>query len=165
MIDEKEFKRLLSKAESYCARGEKSPLEVVRKLDTWSDGTVDEESKSRIISRLKEDKYIDVCRYVSAFVSDKMRFNQYGPIKIRYALKEKGIDDPSIDEALSNVEDQEWIDMLTTFLTKKRRSIRTDNPYQMRDKLFRVAYSRGFPFDLINRALRRINIEEVDDMD
>lgn len=164
-MEEKEFKRLLSKAESYCARGEKSPLEVIRKLDSWSDGTISRKDTELIIARLTEEKYLDVGRYVSAFVSDKVKFNRYGPIKIRYALREKGIDDSAIDLALNDVGEDEWLEILTELLTQKQRSIRTDDPYQLRDKLFRSAYSRGFPSSLINKALRRINMEEVDDMD
>lgn len=165
MMDEKEFKRLLSKAESYCARGEKSPLEVVRKLNSWSEDTISREDAELIISRLTEDKYLDVERYTSAFVSDKVKLNHYGPIKIRYALREKGIEDSAIDLALNDVAEEEWLDILTDFLTQKQRGIRTNDSFLLRDKLFRSAYSRGFPYSLINQALRRINIEEVDDVD
>lgn len=164
-MEEKEFKRLLLKAESYCVRGERAPLDVVRKLESWSEGRIDQNETDLIIARLMEEKYLDVERYVSAFISDKVKFNRYGPIKIRYALREKGIDDSAINDALNNVEEEEWIEILTALLTQKQRSIRTDNPYEIRDKLFRSAYSRGFPSTLINRALRRINMDEVDDMD
>ena len=165
MMDEKEFKRLLSKAERYCAGGEKSPLEVVRKLDSWSDGTVSRRDTELIIARLTEEKYLDIERYVSAFVSDKMKFNHYGPIKIRYALREKGIDDSAIDPALNSVTEEEWLDILTDILNRKIHNTRAETSFLLRDKLFRSAYSRGFPASLINQALRRINLEEVDEMD
>ncbi|MDO4695676.1 regulatory protein RecX [Porphyromonas sp.] len=162
-MDEKELKRLISKAESYCVKGEKSPLEVIYKLRDWSGGEIDQQSINLIIARLTEDRYLDVERYVSAFVSDKVRFSKHGPVKIRFALREKGIEDRVIDEAISRVSSETWLELLSDFLRKKLSSVKSENPYQLRDKLFRAAYSRGFTTDLINRALS--SLDDIDGLD
>ncbi len=166
-MDEKEIKRLIGKAESYCARGEKSPLEVMRKIEVWSDGLVDEKTKKGIIDRLIADRYLDVGRYVSAFVSDKLRFSRYGPVKIRAALREKGIDDRTISDALDDISDTQWMETLEEYLASKMKSGRHDDPFKERDRLYRLGYARGFSGDMIGKALKTLQVDQrvIDEFD
>lgn len=41
------------------------------------------------LGRLETESYIDEARYARAFVNDKFRFDHWGRIKIRYALRQR----------------------------------------------------------------------------
>lgn len=165
-MEKKQLKLLLNKAQTYCSLSERSPLEVSRKLSVWSDGDIDDEEKGEILNKLKADQYLDIDRYVSAFVSDKMRLNHDGPLKIRYALRDKGIEDTDIDTILYEIEDDEWISILIPLIEKKNRSIRTPNTFERRSKLFRYGSGKGFLYEHIQEALRHLDIDsDEDDVD
>ena len=97
-----------------------------------------------LIERLEKERYIDEERYARAFVSDKFRFAHWGRVKIRYALQLKGISPQLIDEALSLVQEESYQDELRAFIQSRRRTVKADSPYALKQKLARAAISRGF---------------------
>ena len=106
-----------------------------------------------LLERLVNEKYIDEARYAEAFVSDKFRFDHWGRIKIGHALRQKGIADSLISEALEHIDEDEYRTLLTDFIESKRRTTKGDTPYAINQKIARAAITRGFEphlvFDLI----------------
>ena len=96
----------LNKAAAYCTPCERCTHEVVAKLKAWG---VTEEAQQRIIERLKSENFINEERYSRAFVNDKLRFNQWGRIKIQAALREKQIDRENINNAIAAIDDDTYI--------------------------------------------------------
>ncbi len=151
MKKEYSFDELLSKAASYCAISEHCISEVDTKLRKWD---VDEENRDKIISRLIEDDFINEVRYSRAFVSDKFRLNKWGKIKISMALVAKGLPKDIINEALKEIDEGEYNEMLATILKSKLKTITYNYEYERQGKLFRYAQSRGFETHVIDNALR-----------
>ena len=78
------------KAALYCSIAERCEQAIIEKMAKW--GTPEDEQQA-IINKLIEDDFLNERRYATAFARDKFRFNQWGRIKISYALKLKGIRD------------------------------------------------------------------------
>lgn len=106
------------------------------------------DDQDEIINSLIEDKFIDESRFTNFYVRDKYRFNKWGRIKISYHLKHKQIPERIINEALEQINHQEYKENLQNILQSKLRSLKDDDPYQLKTKLYRFAQSRGFESQL-----------------
>ena len=113
-----------------------------------------------VLQRLVSEGYIDEARYARAFVSDKLRFARWGRLKIRQALRQKGLADDDISQALLTIDEQAYEDTLRTLLAQKRRTLRAATPYDANTRLLRFAASRGFEPAL---TLRLLHLPDNDD--
>ncbi|MCK4855106.1 MAG: RecX family transcriptional regulator, partial [Bacteroidales bacterium] len=92
-------------------------------------------------------------RYAGMFVRDKLRFNHWGKIKIRYMLLAKQIPEEIIRDAMDGIDDHNYLEILKEELIKKRRQIKDNNPFKVRNKLARFGQQRGFESGLIFQVL------------
>ena len=118
-----------------------------------------DEERDAIVQRLLDEHFIDEGRYARAFVSDKFRFARWGRIKIRQALRQKGIAAADINEALQTIDDDAYRQTLIELLAAKRRTLKASSPYEANGKLIRFAAGRGFEPSLICQFLDADDIE------
>jgi regulatory protein len=144
---------LLHKAASYCSISEHCISEVEMKLNAWG---VETGEATKIIQHLIEDDFINEKRYCIAFVKDKFHFNKWGKIKISYSLKQKGIDNKLISNALNTIDEGEYEEMLALLLKAKLKTIKWEYEYEKMGKLFNFAQSRGFESSIIDKTIRRL---------
>lgn len=147
------FDELLRKSASYCSKSEHCISEVITKLNRWEANETD---SKKIIKKLIDDDFINEKRYAEAFVRDKFRFNKWGKIKIMMALRRKEIENDLIADALEQIDEEEYREVLVTLLKSKQKSIKYKSEYEKEGKLFRFAQGRGFESDLIEQVLRSI---------
>ena len=98
----------------------------------------------KVTAKLEEENFISAERYVRAFVLDKMRYAHWGRIKIGQALKMKGFNAWQVKDAMENIQEEEYIEVLHSILLSKNRSVKADGLYERKGKLVRFALSRGF---------------------
>ena len=101
----------------------------------------------RIVDRLYEEHYLDTMRYCRAFVHDRLRFNHWGRMKIQQALRQKGLPQQDISQALSELSEDEYTQVLSDLLAQKSCSLHTEDDYTRRGKLIRFALVRGFTME------------------
>ena len=140
----------LNKAAAYCTLTERCTGEVNAKLIAWG---IESAARQRIIKRLTEEKFIDDKRYCQSFVNDKMRFNHWGRIKIRAKLIEKRLPRELIADALENIDEEEYNNVLRTLIANKAKEVSTDEERKRREKLLRFAASRGFEPSIIMKQM------------
>ncbi len=148
---------LKTKAEAYCAKTERCPFEVEQKLTQWG---ADEEMKSRILTSLVKDRFIDTTRYCKAFVRDKYRFARWGRNKIAQALRMKRLPAEDICIGLEEIDEDEYNRMLRETLAQKEKQVTGKNDYECAMKLIRFAVSRGFTLDEVKRYIRQASEDE-----
>ena len=153
MKKEYTLEELLHKAASYCSISEHCVSEVEDKLTAWGVSITD---KQKIIDRLISEDFINEKRFCIYFVKDKFRFNKWGKIKISYAMKQKGLSNEQINNALSTIDDGEYEELLASILKTKLVGLKYEYEYEKQGKLFRFAQSRGFESNVIDRILRTI---------
>ena len=105
---------------------------------------------------LIDRRYIDDRRFSHAFVRDKLMFSHWGKRKIMMAMMQKRVDRDFIEEALDEIDDQIYFDILKKIVLAKARTINDADTYEGRTKLFRFAASRGFEPSLIAQVIREI---------
>lgn len=69
------------------------------------------------------------------------------------ALRQKQLDENTINQALENLPSDDYIANLKQILATKAKNIKTANEYEKRNKLIRFALSRGFEMNLICQCL------------
>ena len=129
-------------------RREYSVFELDRRIrQKWPEATeVDE-----LIAALVEENLVSDERYAEAFV--RFRIQRYqGPLKIKAALRTKGISDALISREL-NAHSDEWIDLAAQWLERQ-------NPgaidFEKKMKYYRRIVSRGFTHDQAMDALNQL---------
>jgi len=154
MKKEYSFEELLHKAASYCSISEHCIADVNEKLTLWE---VPDEDREKIIEKLVDDDFINEKRYCVAFTKDKFHFNKWGKIKISYALKQKGLSNELINNALKTIDEGEYEEMLAVILKTKLKTISWEYEYEKQGKLFTFAQSRGFESAVIDRVIRTLD--------
>ena len=145
------------KAEAYCSLSEHCKSEVLGKLQQWG---ASEETWEAILNHLEKERYVDESRYATFFVRDKYRFNQWGRIKIAQSLRMKHIPSACIDEAMEEIDEQEYLNILTSLLKKKVRSIKASNDYERNGKLVRFAAGHGYEIGDILLCMKRMGYDD-----
>ncbi len=130
----------------YCAYQERCELDVEEKLKKYK---LNEDRTCQIINRLREEKYIDNQRFARIFASGKFRNNKWGRIRIRHELKRKSIQEEYIDQALATMDENEYTRIILELIKKKKKSIRKEDPFIIRNKIAQYICAKGFESDLV----------------
>lgn len=144
--------KLLSKLQALCVRKEYCSTEMYRKALKGLDG--DEEGAAQMLQLLVADKYVDDLRYAAAFARDKSSLDGWGPVKISFALKGKGLSSATVAEALGAVDPGKSEDRLRTLLQSKYRSLKGKEDARL--KLLKFALARGYEYDALDALVREI---------
>lgn len=115
------------------------------------------------INYLEKNKYLDDKYFVNAFINDKININKYGQRKIEAELYKKGIDRELISECINEINEEELLDNAIYLIRK--RSLRYDklNKRERNDKLMRYLSGRGYRYDIIKKAIDKLNIDISDE--
>lgn len=161
-----EQKKLMGSLMRQCSRREYCTADIVRKIRTYKaraaaaeeDGTdrcagenIDE---AEILRTLREEGYLSDERYACAFARDKASLEGWGPVKIRYALRARGIDESIIRNALEDVDAGAADRRMETVLAAKYRSLKEDPDCRL--KLLRYALGRGYAYEDVARVVERL---------
>lgn len=121
----------------------------------------DEVSINKSIEFLKEYNFLSDHNFSKMYVKDKVR--AYGKNKIKYDLIRKGIDDNLIEEAISNIDYQDEIDVAYNLAIKKYNTLskREEDKFKLSQKLYRFLLSKGYNYDIVSNVVKRvINLDE-----
>ena len=142
-------KAVLTKYQALCSRSEQCSADILRKLVKTFEG--DEEKALEVLESLKADRFVDDARYAAAFARDKARLEGWGPVKIRFKLRGKGLPDAAIDEGLSQVDPEEAEEKLFRLVLARRKALEGDP--QIKLKLLKYALGRGYSYDQAGPAV------------
>jgi regulatory protein len=151
-----EIPQALNKLREICSRQEKCPADVITLLKKWDIG---QELHHEILEQLKSERFIDEYRYASAFIRDKMKFDRWGIIKIRFLLKVKGISRDVVENALGEIDKDEYLSIIGRELGKKRKTLK-GAPREIWAKLARYGSSRGYEMEYMREFLKESTGED-----
>jgi len=146
MLNTLSEEQVYKKASLMCAKQEKCISEIKEKLRLLN---VPKENMQPIIERLIAENYINESRYAVFFTNDKIKMNKWGKMKIAQALRMKHISQETIDEAFENINDEEYSTMIAAELQKKKRTLGQASGFEMKQKLLRFAFSRGYEQEIV----------------
>ena len=147
-----EEKKVLERLQRQCARMEYCVSDVRRKALKALEGEAD--AAERIVASLVRDRFVDDRRYAAAFAREKAALQGWGVVKIRFQLRGKGISDEIITEALQEIDPAKAASKLDKIAADRYRLLK-DDP-QCRLKLLKALLSRGYGYDEVEAAVKRV---------
>ena len=144
---------MMHRMAAYCSTAERCIQDVQKKMQTA--GTTPEAAR-RIVAGLIKEKFIDENRFARCFVSDKLRFNRWGRIRINFELGRKNIPPAICREALENIDESTYSSILLALLEEKKKTVRGKDEQEIFVKLLRFAAGRGFESRETMHCLRRL---------
>ncbi len=147
-----EAAQCLLRLQRLCSRAEYCSADVYRKALKDLDG--DAEAAARVVDRLREERFVDDARYAAAFAREKASLQGWGPVKIRFRLRGKGLSEEDIAAGLAQV-DPGKADARLEKLLRDRQRVLAGDP-QARLKLLKYGLCRGYGYDAVEAALAKI---------
>lgn len=132
--------------ENYCAYQERCHKEVEQKL---YDLKMIPEAKEHIILHLMQHNFLNEERYAKSFVRGKFSIKKWGRIKIINELKFKNISTYNIKTALKEINEEEYLNNLSSVAEKKLKLIKEPNAFKKRNKLATFLISKGYESNLV----------------
>lgn len=137
-----------------CSRSEKSTGDALRLMRTWG---VPEAEQRGVLDKLIADRYIDNRRYAEAYTREKSQLAGWGERKIAMQLRLKGVERETISAVLAEfMANDSMAERLHEKLSKKLRTIKAANDYELRGKLLRYALGLGYDYDMAAEAVERV---------
>ncbi|MCM1450701.1 MAG: RecX family transcriptional regulator [Clostridium sp.] len=143
----------LARLEDMCVAAEHCEGEMREKMRKWLISTADAD---KIITSLKQRRFIDDLRFARAYARDKYRFAHWGKRKIAMGLAAKRVDRDTIAEALSEINEEEYLEIARHALQAKMRALPDAiSSYEGRTKLFRFLIGRGYDPSLASTLIKQ----------
>jgi regulatory protein len=146
-------KEALTRAQAICSQQEQCRQDILTRLEKWG---ISESVALKIVKQLEKDRFIDEMRYAISYSRDKVKFNKWGRIKICWMLRQKKIPDEIIDQALDQIDINEYELLLESELIKKKRSLKSDDQYNKKRKLIQFAIQKGFENDVVYKIVNNL---------
>lgn len=142
-----------ARLEDMCVAAEHCEGEMREKLRKWMIPSV---QADQIVASLKKRKFIDDSRFAQAYVRDKYRFAHWGKRKIAMGLAAKRVDRGVVAEAISLIDEDEYMEIARHALSAKMRmSPDLISTYEGRTKLFRFLIGRGYEPSLASSLIKQ----------
>tara|TARA_A100001015_G_scaffold239477_1_gene272784 strand:- start:497 stop:946 length:450 start_codon:yes stop_codon:yes gene_type:complete len=140
------------KIEYYCVFQERCHFDVINKLNKLGiyDDQIDE-----YICYLIDENFLSETRYSETFVRGKFNYNHWGRIKIKRELKLKNISEWNINNALKQIDDDQYEKKLDTICKKQIEQISNTN-YEVKNKIIKRLAQKGWETDKIIKCLNRL---------
>ena len=139
----------LQKLKHYCAYQERSHAEVKEKLNGLGVWRKDQDE---IIATLIEENYLNEERFAIAFAGGRFRIKHWGRVKIKYELKQKQVSEYCIKKALKQIEEEEYLRVLTKLANEKYLSLKGEQYLVRKKKLTDYLLAKGYEPALINQV-------------
>lgn len=138
-------KSLRQRALEYLSKREYSASELGQKLKTYADETDDIPS---LLADFKARGWLSDARFTKQLV--RLRQVKFGSAKVAYELKEKGVAEDLIAEAVLDIKENELENATEVWRKKFKHPATNRNEWA---KQARFLQSRGFDFDIIKKVL------------
>ncbi len=142
----------LQKLKHFCAYQERSHSDVkekLYKLGVWK------KDHDEIITALIEEEYLNEERYAIAFAGGKFRIKNWGRVKIKYALKQKGVSEYCIKKALKQIDETEYKKILNKLAKEKYASLKADQFIVRKKKTMDYLMMKGFEMQLVKDVMEK----------
>lgn len=156
------YNEALSFTAGLCAKCEPCTPDLRKKMSARNlpAGDID-----RVIRELERMNFVDDDRFARAYAHDKLVFSGWGRKKIIQGLWAKRLPKSSIDQAMDEIEEEEYTDVATRVIQSKIRMSKDGvSTYESKLKILKYAMQRGFECAVVSRIIndiaRRIREEE-----
>jgi regulatory protein len=135
-----------AKMENYCAYQERCHMEVEQKLREMQ---LIPEAVEKIMLHLFQHDFINETRFAKAYARGKFSIKKWGKNRIVNELKKRKISVFNINQALLEINDEDYYKSFDELAQKRLHQIKESNKYKKRKKLADYLLYRGWESDLV----------------
>lgn len=143
------------KAKDYCSYQERSHTEIIKKL--YSLGARRSEVE-QVIAWLIEENYLNEERFAIRFATGRFNLKKWGKIKIKQALKQKGVSIYNINLALDKIDENAYAKTLEKLAYRKFASLKTGTIVIKKMKTIQYLLQKGYERSLIQQAILKLGM-------
>lgn len=136
----------LKRLQNYCAYQERCHQEVHLKL---KEMRMIPDAIDYIIVDLIQNNFLNEERFAKTFVRGKFKIKKWGRYRLTLELKKKNISKININQALTEIDEQEYIEVFNTLAEKRFNSILETNKFKKKKKLVDYLLYRGWESHLV----------------
>ena len=144
---------ILNKIKKFCAYQERCHKEVVIKLKSIYAKS---DQIPEIISALIKENYLNETRYAIHYASGKFRIKNWGKVKIKYNLRQNNVSEWNINNALKEINDNEYSKIFNSLFTKLILKYDNLNSQKKKKKIYDALIYRGWEKEIIFKELNKI---------
>lgn len=127
---------------------------VKNEIDIYTD---------RIIGTLKELKLIDDLIYSESYVRTMANVNQKGPRNIEQDLKQRGVSEHTIMDALMEYPEEQQLENAIDLAEKKWMKTKNSSTFESIQKVKQYLVNKGYNFEQADQAISTIDTEKDQD--
>lgn len=113
----------------------------------------------KTISKLNKDGYLKHDIYIKSYINDIYNFNNYGPDKIKFNLRELGF---NLNEIEPYLEDKDFRSKSIKIIDKKVKANHKLSNYMLKQHISNYLINLGYPKDIFYDYLDNIKINNKD---
>ncbi|MBU8880592.1 recombination regulator RecX [Bacillus sp. FJAT-29790] len=154
------IRKAYNMAIQYLSRRMRSEAEVRNNL---REKEIDDVIIQEVIHKLYEYSFLNDEEFAIAYVRTQMNTTDKGSGLIRKELKEKGISENLIDQAMKEYPDEEEFNKALAMCEKYVQKNTRDSSRGMKQKLEQMLKRKGFQFGTIQAAIAETEMEKAED--
>jgi len=141
------------KLEHYCAYQERCHQEVRQKLKSMN---MIPEATDIIVVHLLEHNFLNEERFAKTYARGKFKIKKWGKYRIALELKRKNISKVNVNQALKEIENDEYIEVFNDLAEKKAGSLKEKNKYKKKKKLIDYLLYRGWESEMVYKKANEL---------
>lgn len=106
-----------------------------------------------LITRFKEVGLLDDRAYAAALANTRVGVQRRGAARIRHELRDKGVEQEVIQEAIDGIDRDDELDAAVTFAVKRASTMRNLDRLVAKRRLYGALARRGFSADVVRQAV------------
>ena len=141
----------LPQIKQYCIYRERCHSEVKEKLYSYGLYKNDVE---QLMAQMVEENYLNEERFAKQYAGGKFRMNQWGRVKIKYALRQKQVSDYSIKKGLKEINESDYKKTLHKLAEQKLKTLKNEsNVFSKKKKLQDYLLQKGYEADSVREVV------------
>lgn len=137
-------------------RSEKEIREYLKKKD------IDEKIINNTIKMLYDNNFLNEEIYLRSFINDRINLSHDGPLKIRRDLIKLGLNENDIDDYISNISHNIWLDRIDNIVSKKIKGNNKYSSYTLKGKILLNIVNLGYYKEDVLSILNKYDIIDTD---
>lgn len=140
------FEEIKQKLANYCVYQDRCHAEVEQKMREF---VLIPEAKEEILLYLMRENYLNEERFTRSYIRGKFYLKNWGKIKIKMHLKQKGINDKLISSCFDEIDENDYLKILRKVYENYNAKLKGLNDHQKKLKTVKYLISRGFEYEVI----------------
>lgn len=137
-------------------------LRTEKEMRTYlKDKEIESEDRHKIVARLKKMDLLNDLVYSESYIRTQMRLGDKGPRVLQQKLKQKGVKDTDIQQALYLYESDEQYQIAMHTAQKALRKYHRSSQREAQQKIQQLLMTKGFSSDISKAVLTELDFSEI----